>query len=61
MSFENLAVAEAYKLGTYTDSKGQVWQRGMDGWFFEMSKDSSLLIRHGDFIELIEKEHPDEQ
>ena len=58
-TFENKAVADAYKIGTYTDKQGQTWRRGMDGWFYEISDDSSLLCRHGDFIELIEKENPE--
>jgi hypothetical protein len=55
----NPAVTQAYKDGGYTDKNGQVWSRGMDGWFCEISKDTSMLIRHHDFVSIIEKENPE--
>lgn len=58
----NPAVRKAYKDGTYTDKQGQLWRRGMDGWFFDISPDSVLLARHDEFVKnVIEKENPVEE
>lgn len=55
---DNPAVRKAYEDRVYTDKQGQEWHRGLDGWFHEVSEKSSLLVRHHDFVELVEKEHP---
>lgn len=54
----NGAVTKAYDVGTYTDSKGNEWRRGMDGWFLEGTGDI-FLIRHGDMVAMIEEENPE--
>ncbi|MGZ4659664.1 MAG: hypothetical protein ACXVYB_00125 [Arthrobacter sp.] len=56
----NPAVRKAYEDRTYTDKEGTVWRRGMDGWFLDNvdGKGGFMLIRHGNFVELVEKEHP---
>ena len=58
----NPAVRKAYEDRTYTDARGNQWRRGMDGWFLDNvdGKGGVMLCRHGDFVELVEKEHPHE-
>lgn len=60
---ENIAVRTAYETGSYTDSDGAKWRRGMDGWFFDNvdGKGGVMLIRHHHMVEKIEREHPDDQ
>lgn len=58
--YSNPAVREAYAAGTYTDVRGVVWRRGMDGWFDDDYCDGAVfLCRHQDFVEMVEKEHPE--
>lgn len=54
---DNPAVKQAYEDRAYTDLQGVDWRRGLDGWFAD-SGDIVHLIRHEDFVEMIEKEHP---
>ena len=55
----NQAVRAAYAAGQYTDKVGIEYRRGMDGWFADVGDgDGILLIRHHDFVALIEEEHP---
>lgn len=58
---KNKAVRAAYEAGTYTDSQGFEWRRGMDGWFLDDvdGKGGRMLCWHHDFVEMIEKEHPE--
>lgn len=57
---DNPAVKKAYEDRSYTDKNGDTWRRGMDGWFLDdaMGPGTVLLVRHHDFVEIIEKEHP---
>lgn len=57
---DNPAVRKAYEDRTYTDASGDVWRRGMDGWFLDdaAGPGTVLLVRHEDFVAIIEKEHP---
>lgn len=59
---DNKAVRAAYEAGSYVDEKGNAWRRGMDGWFLDDvdGKGGTMLVRHHDMIEWIEKENPDE-
>lgn len=56
---KNKAVREAYAAGTYTDARGHSWRRGMDGWFLE-GVDYIMVSYHHDMVEMIEKEHPED-
>lgn len=52
------AVRDAYEARAYTDRNGHVWRLGMDGWFNDqLINDGVLLIRHHDFVQIVEKEH----
>lgn len=55
---DNPAVRKAYEDRTYTDAKGVVWRRGMDGWFDDDYKGGVFLCRHDDFVDLVLKENP---
>jgi hypothetical protein len=57
---DNPAVKKAYEDRTYTDTaKGRTWRRGMDGWFLDgVEGEGIYLIRHHDFVAMVEKEHP---
>lgn len=59
---DNPAVRKAYEDRTYTAADGTSWRRGLDGWFTDivtdLGPDGLMLIRHHDFVELVEKEHP---
>lgn len=61
MNLRNKAVEAAYESGSYVDSDGNKWRRGMDGWFLDNvdGKGGSLLARHDDMVEMMEREHPD--
>lgn len=54
---DNPAVRKAYEDRTYTDTRGIDWRRGLDGWFSDLG-DAVHLIRHEDFVAMIEEEHP---
>ena len=54
----NPAVKKAYEDRTYTDAKGRQWRRGMDGWFDDAFEGGIYLMRHSDFVDMVEKEHP---
>lgn len=54
---DNPAVRKAYEDRVYTDARGLVWKRGMDGWFMDGVEDI-YLARHDDFVAMIEEEHP---
>lgn len=58
---KNKAVTKAYEEGTYTDKNGVVWRRGMDGWFDDDFPGGIFLSRHHNFVEMVEKEHPEDQ
>lgn len=59
---DNPAVKQAYEDRTYTAKDGTEWRRGLDGWFTDiftdLGTDGLMLIRHQDFVDMIEKEHP---
>lgn len=57
---KNPAVIEAYDTGTYTDGAGQTWRKGMDGWFLDLPN-GVMLCWHHQFVELVEKEHPESE
>lgn len=57
---QNKAVRVAYDKGTYTGGDGITWSRGMDGWFDRSNPDLICLIRHHDFVRMVETENPDE-
>lgn len=57
---DNKAVRAAYEAGTYIDSQGVSWRRGMDGWFDDNFQGGMFLCRHDDFVEFVEKENPDD-
>lgn len=63
MNLRNKAVEAAYKKGTYVDAKGNAWRRGMDGWFLDDvdGKGGVMICRHDDMVEMMEREHPDDQ
>jgi len=56
---KNKAVRAAYEAGTYTSADGNVWRRGMDGWFLE-GVDYTFLVRHHEMVEMMEKAHPED-
>jgi general stress protein 26 len=57
---DNPAVKQAYEDRSYTDAKGDTWRRGLDGWFLDgvHGPNTVMLVRHDDFVDYIEKEHP---
>lgn len=55
---DNPAVRKAYEERTYTDAEGRVWRRGMDGWFDDGFERGLYLVRHHDFVALVEWENP---
>ncbi|HEX9088697.1 MAG TPA: hypothetical protein VF867_14360 [Arthrobacter sp.] len=57
---DNPAVRKAYEERTYTDHRENTWRRGLDGWFLDNVDDKGgvMLVRHHDFVELVEKENP---
>lgn len=58
---KNKAVRKAYETGEYTDNVGVTWRKGMDGWFDDSyGPNAVFLARHHDFVEMIEKEHPED-
>lgn len=58
----NETVRKVYEAGEYTDAKGFVWVRGMDGWFLQGQPDDApiFLSRHHDMVAMIERENPDD-
>jgi hypothetical protein len=54
------AVRLAYASRAYTDRNGDVWRLGMDGWFLDdaAGPGTVMLVRHHEFVAIIEKEHP---
>lgn len=61
MKSDNPAVREAYEKGTYTDKKGWLWRRGMDGWFHDRSEGGVFLTYNHLMIAMIEEEHPNDE
>lgn len=61
MNLRNKAVEAAYEARKYTDANGDEWRRGMDGWFLDdaAGPGTVMLVRHHDFVAIIEREHPD--
>jgi hypothetical protein len=58
---DNPAVKVAYEARSYTDARGTVWRRGMDGWFDDDFEGGIYLMRHEDFVEMVEKEQPNDR
>jgi len=54
---KNVAVAAAFLAGEYTDARGTLWVKGMDGWFDRSNPDIICLAYHHDMAALIEKEN----
>ena len=55
----NGVVTKAYEDGTYTDSEGREWRRGMDGWFNVWPDGTIYLVPHDSMVAVIEKENPE--
>ena len=51
-------MTKAFEEGTYITKTGNVWRRGMDGWFNDSDPNTIHLIRHDEMVELIEQENP---
>lgn len=52
-------MTKAFEEGTYITKTGNVWRRGMDGWFNDSDPNTIHLIRMDEMVDLIREENPE--